>query len=87
MKAAAAIAQQTAAISKEETEAAHEKQVAALKLANDLLQQQLAEMVQSVPAMLTSHMFYIPLHTSLFVISPACMTETDTVSTTVDKRA
>ena len=32
----------------------HEKQVAAMKLANDLLQQQLAKMAESVPAMLRS---------------------------------
>ena len=32
----------------------HEKQVAAMKLANDLLQHELAKMAESVPAMLRS---------------------------------
>ena len=52
LKAAAAVAQQTATAQAEETRVAHDKQVAALKLANDVLQQQLAQMVESVPAML-----------------------------------
>ena len=54
LKSAAAVAEQTAAIHKEETRLSHEKQVAAMKLANDLLQQQLTKMAESVPAMLRS---------------------------------
>ena len=52
LKAAIAVAEQTGKIHAEETKAAHDKQVAALKLANDILQQQLAQMAESVPAML-----------------------------------
>ena len=52
LKSAAAVAQQTSAIHAEEARVSHEKQGAALKLANDLLQQQLAKMAESVPAML-----------------------------------
>ena len=52
LKSAAAVAEQTAMIQEEETRVAHDKQVAAIKLANDMLQQQLAQMVESVPAML-----------------------------------
>ncbi len=44
--------EQTGRIHTEETKATHDKQVAALKLANDMLQQQLARMAESVPAML-----------------------------------
>ena len=54
LKSAAAVAQQTAAVQREESRVGHEKQVAAMKLANDLLQQQLTKMAESVPAMLRS---------------------------------
>lgn len=49
-----AVAEQTAALDSEEITVSHEKQVAAMKLANDLLQQELAKMAESVPAMLRS---------------------------------
>ena len=52
LKAAAAVAPQAATAQAEESKVAHDKQVAALKLANDVLQQQLAQMAESVPAML-----------------------------------
>lgn len=39
-------------VQEEETRVAHDKQVAAIKLANDVLQQQLAQMAESIPAML-----------------------------------
>ena len=52
LKAAAAVADQVAMIHSEETKVGHDKEVAAMKLANDVLQQQLAQMAQSVPAML-----------------------------------
>ena len=54
LKSAAAVAEQTAAQDSEETRMSHEKQLAAVKLASDLLQQQLANMAESVPAMLRS---------------------------------
>lgn len=54
LKAAAAIAEGVAALHSEETRMSHERQLAAMKLANDLLQQQLAKMAESVPAMLRS---------------------------------
>jgi hypothetical protein len=52
LQSAVAVAEQSGRIHTEETKAAHDKQVAALKLANDMLQQQLARMAESVPAML-----------------------------------
>jgi len=52
LKSAAAVAQQTTKLHNEETKHTHDKQVAALKLTNDILQQQLAQMAESVPAML-----------------------------------
>ena len=52
LKAAAAMAEQAAAVHSEETRMSHDKQLASMKLANDLLQQQLAKMAESVPAML-----------------------------------
>lgn len=52
-----AVAEQTAALDSDEVRVSHEKQVAALKLANDLLQQDLAKMAESVPAMLRSDAF------------------------------
>lgn len=52
LKAAVAVAEQTGRMHTEETKATHDIQVAALKLANDMLQQQLARMAESVPAML-----------------------------------
>lgn len=52
LKATMAAAEQTGRVHDEETKATHDKQVAALKLANDMLQQQLARMAESVPAML-----------------------------------
>ncbi|KAL0020769.1 hypothetical protein WJX77_011905 [Trebouxia sp. C0004] len=52
LKSAVAVAEQTGRFHTEETKAAHDKQVAAMKLANDVLQQQLARMAESVPAML-----------------------------------
>lgn len=55
LKSSAAIAEQTAALHSEEARMSHEKQLAAMKLASDLLQQQLAKMAESVPAMLRSN--------------------------------
>ncbi len=52
LKASMAAAEQTGSVHSEETKATHDKQVAAMKLANDMLQQQLARMAESVPAML-----------------------------------
>lgn len=49
-----AFAERTAALDSEEIRVEHEKQLAAMKLANDLLQQELAKMAESVPAMLRS---------------------------------
>lgn len=52
LKSEVAVVEQTAALDSEEVRASHEQQVAAMKLAKDLLQQQLAKMADSVPAML-----------------------------------
>ena len=54
LKCEVAVVEKTAALDSEEVRVSHEKQVAAMKLANDLLQQELAKMAESVPAMLRS---------------------------------
>ena len=56
LKTELAFAERSAALDSEEVRVEHDKQVAAMKLANDLLQQELAKMAESVPAMLRSAM-------------------------------
>ena len=70
LKAAIAVAEETGRIHTGETAATHDTQVAAMKLANDMLQQQLARMAEVVPAMLrwdtsTQEMFQCNMRPSI----------------------